>query len=278
MNAITSILLHVDLSPRSAVRLQAALDIAARYGAVVTAIFAGSTVLPEVPYSYAAGAAAAALAAEQHLEARERAKAALQLHLRSDGPPVIWADLVGDAVVAGFIQESAYADLLVLGQAEASAGERIGEAPGGFVENVVIDSGKPALIVPAQGAPHSIGRRVLVAWNGSAQAAHAVTAALPFMRQADLVHVIGWSAEPLAGRCSRVDIGTFLARHGITAEVERRDVAPKIGAQIAMAAAEIDADLVVLGCYGHSRARERMLGGVTRSALTTLPVTMLLAH
>jgi nucleotide-binding universal stress UspA family protein len=105
-----------------------------------------------------------------------------------------------------------------------------------------------------------------------------VTAALPLLRLAERVEVVGWSQAPLAGRFSGIDIERYLARHGVAANVVRRAPTADVGAEIAQVAARIDADLVVMGCFGHGRLRERVLGGATRSILHAMSVPTVMVH
>ncbi len=276
MSTIKSILLHVDASAQSAARLELARDLAERHGAAVTALFA-VTRLEEVPYSYSAGAEAAEEAVGRHLRWRDEVKTSLQHGIAGDGPEVAWFDLVGESAVPGFLAEAVYADLLVVGQQAPGIAEP-GGAPAGFAESVIVESGKPVLVIPRAGRVDSVGRRALIAWNGSAQAARAVTAALPLLRRADEVHAVTWARDPVLAPFSRIGIAEFLGRHGIAATLHPRDQSSHVGEALRELARELDADLVVMGCYGRSRARERVLGGATRSALGTMPVPLLMMH
>ena len=191
-------------------------------------------------------------------------------------PECIWCDVVATASY-GFVAESAYADLLVLGLPgglQAAAGG----PPAGFVESVILQSGTPALVVPHPQRHETIGECVLVAWNGSAQAARALKAALPLLRGAAQVHVASWARQPLGAPFSGVDARWWLQRHGIDAQLHRRDPAAHVDEALRALASELGADLVVMGCYGHSRIREQVFGGVTRGLLARLPVPVLMAH
>ena len=159
-----------------------------------------------------------------------------------------------------------------------STEEEAASAPPGFLESVILESGVPAIVVPRSHRLETFGRRVLVAWDGSATAARAMRAALPFLAQADKVHVATWAAHLPAAPYSRVDVSTWLDRHGMRSEIHRRAPAHHVANELASMVARLDADLVVMGCYGHSRMRERMFGGATKAALTTLTVPVLMAH
>ncbi len=271
--AIRSILLHADATAGSVARLEIARAIALRHGSAVTALFGATMNTDRAAFAYSAGAALDSVANGQN----DVARASLQQRCLGEGAEVAWCDLVGDSIAHGFVAEAAYADLLVIGQQSAGPQES-GGAPEGFVEAVILDSGKPTLVVPAAARAGAFGERALVAWNGSAQAARAVTGALPLLRHAREVHVATWSRHPVAAPFSGIDIGAFLKGHGIEATSHRSPASSHVGRDLAALAQTLRVDLVVMGCYGHSRMSERMLGGATRSVLATLPLPLLMAH
>jgi len=275
MSAIRSILLHLDATPDSAARLAAARALATTHGARITAMFGVRPDAERAAYAYSASAAlqaVEAMAASPHAVERDRLVA-----LCGEGDPgLAWCDVVGDTVTHAFLAEAAYADLLVLGRPART--DAPGSAPPGLVEAAILESGVPALVVPPKFRPRTIGERIVVAWNGSVQAARALRAALPFLARAREVRVASWGPRAPAAPCSRLDVGTWLARHGIEASVEVHPASADVGDEIARAAKRLDADLVVMGCYGHARLRERLFGGATRSSLAALPVPILMAH
>lgn len=277
MSDIKTLLLHLDSAPSSQHRLEVAIELAGRHGAAITALFTPTAHLVESVSAYSAGAALSALAAGAQAGGDDHARSRWRERLATVDVEVAWVDAHGGTVVDCVEREAAYADLLVLGKPPHGS-ESDDIAPPGVVESIIVRTGKPALVVPAHGVGADVGRRALVAWNGSPQAARALAAALPFLRQAEAVQVIGWSREPLAAALSGLTIEGFLARHGISATVERRHASPRVSGEIVEAAAAWDADLVVMGCYGHRRTTELLLGGATRSALATLPVATLMAH
>jgi len=275
MSAIRSVLVHLDATGASIARLAFARGLADRYGAALTALFGVQPDPERAAFAYSAGAAlraaeegAAAHWAAERAGLRERcAEAALE---------PTWCEVIGDTVTHGFLAEAAYADLLVVG-APADAHSRGGPPPG-FVEAAILESGTPAIVVPNRHLPPTAGRRILVAWNGSPPATRALRAALPLLAEAEQVDVASWGGPPPAAPYSRVDIGEWLRRHGIACRLHRRPATARIGEALADLAAELQSDLVVMGCYGHARLRERVFGGVTRSLLASLPVPLLMSH
>ena len=274
MSGLRSILVHLDAAPASEARLQTALDLAPRHDARLTAWFAVGAEAAPPAFAYSAGAALSALESQPppHQSARE----ALRRRCAESRPEIAWCEFAGDGIGKAFLAEAAYADLLLLGR-PAARGEE-GGAPSGFLETAILDSGTPALVVPALRFPGPIGTRVLVAWNGSLPSARALRGALPLLERAEQVDVVSWAAAPPAAPFSRLDVVAFLKRHGIAARAHLRAPRRSIGDALAALAVELGADLVVMGCYGHSRARERLFGGATRSALATLPIPILMAH
>jgi nucleotide-binding universal stress UspA family protein len=171
-----------------------------------------------------------------------------------------------------------YADLLVLGQHHPSIAP--GTAPpAGFVESALIDTGK-ALIVPHTGSFQAIGHEVLIGWNATPQAAHAVAAALPWLRGARHVHVLeSAQASSRRGSSDELDIAQYLHGHAVSATLHGDGRAEAdAGDALLSLASDVGADLLVMGCYGHSRARELMLGGATRIVLQTMTLPVLMAH
>jgi nucleotide-binding universal stress UspA family protein len=140
---------------------------------------------------------------------------------------------------------------------------------------VLFDSGRPVLIAPRV-APDSIGTRICVAWNGTAESASAVLAAIPWMQRADAVRILSAEEYQRRGPAAQ-DLAAYLACHSIDAEVATfRMVNNKVGGGLLAATLEFGADLLAMGAYSHSRLRQLILGGVTRHVLehATIPVMM----
>ena len=271
--AIRSLLLHLDATPASIARLAFAHALADRFDARVTALFGTRPQAGRVAYAYSAGAALRA-AEEGPPHPRERAR--LRDLLDEREPECAWCEVAGDSVRHGFIAESIYADLLVLGPPSGVDDE--GTAPQGFVESVILESGTPAIVVPHPHRQQTLGERVVVAWNGSIAAARALRAALPLLRDSRRVHVATWGAQPPAAPFSRLDVRAWLRRHDVDAALHASASAAHVAKDLAALARDVGADLVVMGCYGHSRIREQVFGGVTRAVLADLPAPVLMTH
>lgn len=140
---------------------------------------------------------------------------------------------------------------------------------------VLFDSGRPVLIAP-KAAPASIGTRICVAWNGTAESSAAVQAALPWLERAGSARILAGEGYQRRGP-EAPDLAAYLRLHGVQAEVATfRPVDGVVGAGLLAAAHEFGADLLAMGAYSHSRLRQLILGGVTRHVLehATLPVLM----
>jgi nucleotide-binding universal stress UspA family protein len=273
MTEIRSILLHLDARPGAASRLAVAHTLADRHGAEVTALFGLRPAPAQASFAYSASAAlqAASEHAGPSRGERERLLALATAGVRE----CVWCDVIGDSIVHAFVAEAAYADLLVLGA--PSAGDDGGPPPG-FVEAVVLQSAAPALVVPHPLRHKTVGERAFIAWNGSVQAARALKAALPLLQRAAEVHVASWSARPPAAPFSRLDVARWLARHGVDARTSAHPPVTRVDDALRAEVERLGCDLVVMGCYGRSRIREQMFGGVTRGLLAKPPATVLMAH
>ena len=148
-------------------------------------------------------------------------------------------------------------------------------------ERVALESGGPVVVVPHAGAFPTVGRRVLIAWHASAQSARAVRDALPLLRKAEGVTILTSIPAAGAGNEDRpgARIAAYLAHHGVAAKARELvvdDIA--VGETILSQAADEGADLIVMGAYGHPRARELVLGGATRTLFKRMTVPTLMAH
>lgn len=172
-----------------------------------------------------------------------------------------------------------YADLLILGQTDPNESKALMQPS--FPGQTVLSSGRPVLIIPYTGDFPHIGNRVLVAWDAGREAARAVTDALPFLQRAAKVTVLAVNPDQTAGHGERpgADIALFLARHGVHVEAsESHSGDVDIGAWMLSRAFDLDADLIVMGGYAHSRMRELAFGGTTRTLLAEMTVPVLMSH
>ncbi len=173
-----------------------------------------------------------------------------------------------DEVIA---HQARLADLTIVPHPQA--GEDVAAADA--LHAVLFDSGRPVLLAPVE-APASIGKRVVIAWNGTANAASALASVMPFVRQAEAVRILT-SPDYFRTGPSAADVAEYISHHGVTADIGYfHPVGRVVGAGLLAAAAEFGADLMSMGAYSSSRLRQLILGGTTRHVLENaqLPVLM----
>ena len=168
-------------------------------------------------------------------------------------------------------QQARLADLTVVPHPDA--GEDVSSSDA--LHAVLFDSGRPVLISP-QKTPARIGTRVCLAWNGTAESASSVIAAMPWMQQAEGVAILSADGYQRRGP-GAPELAAYLALHKIHAEIHTfKPVGGSVGAGLLAAATGFGCDLLSMGAYSHSRLRQLILGGVTRHVLENshLPVMM----
>ena len=276
---LCDILVHIDQSPRAQMRLDIAAELARQHGAHLTALQVIDVAMPVMALGDGGGGAVIAELMEQMrqsaLVAGVKLKVAFEAALARDGIMGEWRQVEGTTreILA---LHGRYADLLVLGQDDPESDSA------GLLEAVVFDSGRPVLAIPFAGSFKTIGKRVLVGWNASREASRALHDALPLIAKAETATV--FLANPTRGLDGHgeepgADIARHMVRHGLKVEVAKviADDVPD-SALLLNHASDMGADLLVMGAYGHSRLREFILGGMTRSLLREMTVPVLLSH
>lgn len=273
--AYKHILVHLDSGPQVESRLDAAIALASHSGAFLRGLFAQ----PD-----RSATSIIARRSSDHLEqAAARSEAMFRDKLQASGLRGEWHGLTHgehNHVIRETIIWSRFADLTVLGQFDRSAGD--GVAPEELNEQVVLNSGRPVLVLPFAGTFPVIGKRVAVAWNAEREAARALADAMPFLQAASEVTVITVLTQAAASggaEPQRIGLLDHLALHGVAAEQTHFTVSD-IGAMDALLARSADAgaDLLVMGAHGHYGFPFLHRGGGTRHVLRTCPVPLLLSH
>jgi nucleotide-binding universal stress UspA family protein len=174
------------------------------------------------------------------------------------------------------ISTARFADIVVAGRAPEH-----GQFSTDQIANILVGCGRPLLLVPSREA-EAIGGTIAIAWKEKAEAARAVTAAMPLLTRAKKVIVLSveeQSSQTAACSASAEHLATQLARHGMNVEAHALLAKPHGGAgTLIEKAKELQADLVVSGAYSHSRVRELVFGGFTRSLLGSCELPVLLLH
>ena len=149
-----------------------------------------------------------------------------------------------------------------------------------YAETIIFGSGRPTLLLPGEWKKRLPFETVVVAWDFSRPAARAVADALPLLQKAKKIHVLTVSNDKdFDMKQSASELAKNLARHGVETVLDVVDRAGReIGSVITSHARSCDADLLVMGAYGHSRLRQIVLGGATRSILSTPDLPILMSH
>ncbi|MCW5657596.1 MAG: universal stress protein [Burkholderiaceae bacterium] len=301
MAAMRDLVVHVNDEAVSSHALELAASLTAGLGASLTAILAAAPVNAGVGLSAQTASLAQQLVQEQRASllgigerlvagARQRHAVAVELQI-ADGDPV-------DVLQA----RARTADLLITSQRDP-AGD--GGLSTGQAARLLVGSACPVLSVPyigwaADGAvpsPASPLRRALVAWSDTRESARAVRDALPLLARAEQVELVsfahGHQGDVPSRQASLQRVADYLGRHGVRAKTTalsqaepsvgermRRGWVPDVAVAEALLshAADMNADFIVMGGYGHSRLWELVLGGVTRTMLETMTVPVLMSH
>jgi nucleotide-binding universal stress UspA family protein len=273
--AYKDILVHVDNSPQCAVRLELVARLARDHQAHLIALNVRSR--QHLPQYIAAqyGSIIDKIEDEHNAQAAVETRALFDRIQPDFGVTTEWRDVEGGLSTTVALH-ARYADLTIVGQSQGEEDERA------LVDALILDVGRPVLVVPYAGRFPVIGERILVAWNGSREATRAVHDALPILTRAKLAHVI--AVNPSGGMAGHgdvpgADICLHLSRHGVNAVCEHiRSEDLNIGEMLLSRAADEDVDLLVMGAYGRSRLRELILGGATRHLLGHMTVPVLMSH
>ena len=274
------ILVHVDQSSHAAKRIQLGAAMALEFDAHLTGA-AMTGISRYVVESHAINPHDPALT--HHLAfLRQYARDALtsfeQTTTRA-GVSTFESRLVDDDAGGGIALQSRYCDLVVLGQIDPS--EAVPGLMPDFPEYVVMHCARPVLVVPYAGNVSQVCRRPLIAWDASMTATRAITAALPLLKHAHQTELVVFNADDQPdshGPQPGADVALYLARHGVKVTVISRTISIDTGEALLSLAADLGSDLIVMGAYGHSRFREIILGGVTRTMLSSMTVPVLMTH
>jgi nucleotide-binding universal stress UspA family protein len=295
--ALKDILVGVDPSTAGEGRLKLALNLVRAHKAHITACYimreehaAPGPILPGVPVNPGPGLLVAPQAgptladtvptpispASREAERAEQVEELFRTELRAHGLGGEW-HLLSPGETAVFIDLAKSFDLTILGQLSPEI-----RSTGFRPDEIVIATGRPVLVVPYAGAFDTVGRRALVAWDGTREAARAANDALPLLENAEAVTVMFVGARETALEEHHPSIERMvhhLQRHGIAARAEETlhgDL--RISDVLLSRAADLAVDLLVAGAYHHSQLREALVGGVSRELLDHMTVPVLMSH
>ena len=274
--SLKSILVHVDNSEQSKSTVAAACALAREHDAHLTGLYVVPTPGIQGYVSIEIPAAAMEVIEKQRQASLEAAREMFEAAAADSGITARsgWEQTTGSTVNA-LATRGRYADVVVVSQSNPETRRADVED---MVDDLVVVSGRPVLVIPYIGAPKNFGKRVLLGWNASREAARAVSDAMPLLETAESVEV--FAVEPRGlGDAPGADIARHLARHGIKANANTAagsDI--EVGDVLLNRAADTGADLIVMGAYGHSRMRELVLGGATRHVLEHMTAPVLMSH
>lgn len=268
-----TLLLHVQDDPGMEARLQAALSIARATSGHVSCLH----ITPISLYIASDGITGAYmmpnfLTTLDEMEKRMRAR--IEEHLKNEDVSWDYEHVDGDAAQE-IVARSSLADLVVMGRYH-HRDTRF--TPITLIGDVLQSARAPLLVQPQY--PHSfdVFGPAVVAWNGSFEAANALRVALPLLQLASMVHIVTVE-EPKEHMLPSLSASTYLSRHGVKSELHARPVSDKpVEDAITEIAAVMGAAYIVMGGYGHSRAREFLFGGVTRSLLKDCPIPLIMGR
>ncbi|MFZ6658248.1 universal stress protein [Undibacterium sp. TJN19] len=275
-----TVLVHVDESERSNFRVRIAAEIAMADEAHLL----GTAVTGVSRFIYQDGNISASdpnLTIHLNFlrERAEKAVASFNKIAQELGVLSYESMIANDEAGGGIGLQARYSDLLVIGQTNHD--EPSPSVLSDFPQYLIMNSGRPVLIIPYAGDFTTVAKRPMIAWDTSREATRAVTDAIPLLKRADLVQVAIFNPKAVLdahGEQPGADIAQYLARHGIKVEVSVHKTSTDIGNALLSLAHDLDSDMLVMGGYGHSRFREMIMGGVTRTILESMTVPVLMSH
>ena len=274
------IVVHVDDSQRCAERLGVAAKLACAFHAELVGMY----IVPSRELSPSVAALLPADVVARRLEETGAAQAKAETLFRqvagaAEVAAIEWRAPAG-APIDQAVANARCTDLVVLGQRDRADDDFA------FVEeltqSVVLFAGRPALIVPYAMASTSFAERILVAWDGGREASRALGDALPLLesaRQVTVMSIHASSGARVADHVATARLAAYLRSHGIEPQLDHSTVDDTgTGEWLLSRAADLSIDLIVMGAYAHTRLRELVLGGVTRTMLGAMTVPVLMAH
>lgn len=276
-----SILVHLDDTSRCAVRTAFAARLALEHGAHLLGLApAGLVNLPARATPTLAGIPDCLERAQAQLNERAAARVdAFRRCVAEAGLEAFDARVDEAHPVESLVAHARNQDLIVMGQNDPADPD--GDFDGDLAQQVLLQAGRPVLVVPRAGPCEHAGGNVLVAWKDTRESARALHDALPFLSRARQVHLMCLERPSELRHVTRLqlnDMRKWLERHGVGSHVHQEVARSGVGDMLLSRARDLNADLIVMGGYGHSRMAEFVLGGVTRTLLGRMTTPVLFSH
>lgn len=268
-----SLLVHLDDEARCAARVDLAIRLARR----LECHLVGLAPTARTPISLGLeGSVMLEQAMEQLHRTAERNARGFEESCRAAGLASVESVVDTEDTARSVVSHAHCSDLVIIGQAEQPAAREA-------VEQVVLQSARPTLVVPYAGRLDTVGDSVLVAWNDSPEAARAASDAMPLLCRAREVTVVQCETpfDPAGGSDAHEKLEAlrrWLMWHGVEAKVRREATQIDVGNALLSRAADLGADLLVMGAYGRPRWTERVMGGATRTLLASMTLPVLMSH
>lgn len=273
---IRHLLVHLDTSPACEARVALACALAQRFDAHLSGLAPTGWVQMPVDVGLAMGSPNYVQLSMEHL--RRRAEdAAERFRTRAQGLRSVDVVIDEQDAAPSVVVHGRCTDLIVVGQHHPD--DLMETGGGALAEQALMLSGRPVLVVPYIGAPDVTGQRILLAWKPTREAARAVADAMPLLQAAAHVDVVVFEEAGTPANAAQLDaLGAWLSRHGVRHTSARQPQVTDVGNALLSYAADRGSDLLVMGGYGHSRLREWVLGGATRSLLAQMTIPVLMSH
>lgn len=286
--ALKDLLVYVDQTKDSVVRLRLAVDLAARHDSHLTALYVREWSRAQLDARKAAELGLQSSTAMHNLDRSTEASIeagadrlrSMLLQLTEDRG--VRAELRSiDGIAATVVPQYArYADLCIIGQEEPEESASISYT---FSEQLLFVTGRPLLLVPSSVSLPTLGRHIVVAWNSSRPAARSLNDAMPLIERAERTTIVMINPSiSIDGHQAPAgeQIVAHLRRHGAAADAIRIEgiAHSDIAETLRTKAHDLGADLIVAGAFGHPRLWEKMLGGVTHDLIAHVSFPVFMSH
>lgn len=271
-----TLLFHAERGAHFNHQIDTVLALAQKYGSHVIASHVTPSLNIYMPYSqeYMVSDNFSATIIEEWAEIARDTRRIMDENWPEAGPPWEWIETIGNTSTQ-LAEQARAADLTIICGGDPELPD--GSQAWALASDVTLANGLPVLTIPVGSQPPLGTKPVVVAWDGSLEATHAIRQALPMLRMAPKV-IVAEIGEDNANELPGADIAPFLARHGIQVQSLNRVPRGSVAEELLDIAHAFDAELIVMGAFGHTRLREIIFGGVTRGMLQRSDTPLFLCH